>query len=148
MAIQITDIQRNQDKWWCLPHFETVTNLKSFQKFKFCNFEKTLHMTHFPKLLDKMWKYEVDVGSMVGLKTQSQHNSVHRWKDGQTDKMKPAYPPPPPFYFVEGIMNINEICWCQFIYILFVHAFSALHTGYFKPQGIVKTNFFDWMKWY
>ena len=42
-----------------------VTNLGNLPKFKFWNFAKTLHTTHFLKLLDKMCKYEMDLASIL-----------------------------------------------------------------------------------
>ena len=49
-----------------------------------------LPATHLLKLLDKMCKYEMDLMSIV--------EDTER-TDGQTDKVKPVYPP---FNFVEA----------------------------------------------
>ena len=88
----------------------------------------------------------------VLLKIQSGHDSVHRRTDGQTDKVKPVYPP---FNFVEvgGIMK-NISFWFKFQWRLFrssnwqpvrqlvwVMAFSPLQTNqcwssYIKPYGV------------
>ena len=66
-----------------------VTNLKNLPNFNLWIFKQMLHATHLLKLLNKMCKYEMDPMSL--LKIQSWHDSVHRWTDGQTDKVKPVY---------------------------------------------------------
>ena len=62
---------------------------------------KTLHVTHLLKLLDKMYKYEMDPASIVEV---TERTRLCPQTDGQTDYVKPVYPP---FNFVEagGIMN-------------------------------------------
>ena len=60
------------------------------QKFKFWNFAKALHGTHFLKLLDKMYEYEMDPSRTVGATEQTR--DVGRM-DGRTDGVKPIYPP-------------------------------------------------------
>ena len=50
------------------------------------NFARTLHAAHVPKLLDKMYKYEMDPSRTVG--------ATERTRDaGRTDGVKPIYPP-------------------------------------------------------
>ena len=80
-----------------------VTNLKNsskFQIFEFWNGHYTRHT---------FWSCLIRCANMkwiwwVLLKIQSGHDSVHRWTDGQTDKVIPVYPP---FNFVEaGGINI------------------------------------------
>ena len=53
-----------------------------------CN-KLTLHATHLLKLLDKMYKYEMDPTKTVGA-TEWTRDA------GRTDGVKPIYPPPPP----------------------------------------------------
>ena len=50
--------------------------------------KKTLNTTHLQKLLDKMCIYEMD----PNIKRQTD-GGTNRQMDGQTDKVKPAYPP-------------------------------------------------------
>ena len=52
---------------------------------------ETLHATHLLKLLDKMYKYEIDPTKTVGATERTRDAG---WMDGQTDGVKPVYPPP------------------------------------------------------
>ena len=64
-----------------------VTNLKNSPKFHFfLNFE-----TNLLKLLDKMWKYEMDLTSIVDVKIQSRNDSAHRRTDGQGETSLPPF---------------------------------------------------------
>ena len=75
-----------------------VTNLKWIcQNFKFLNFETNFTRDSPPEVAwrcaNMKWIWR------VLLKIQRGHDSVDRWTDGQTDKVKPVYPP---FNFVEA----------------------------------------------
>ena len=62
---------------------DKVTNLKNSPKFQiFLILKQTLYATHLLKLLDKMYKYEMD--PMI----QSGHHSVQRRTDWRTDGHK------------------------------------------------------------
>ena len=51
-------------------------------------------MTHLLKLLDKMCKHEMDPASIVEDTEQTWFcPHTDRWTDGQTDQVKPVYPP-------------------------------------------------------
>ena len=97
-----------------------VTNLRNspkFQFFKFWNKHYTLHtfLSCLIRCANMKWIRQ------VLLKIQ-RHNSVHRRTDGQTDKVKPVYPP---FNFVEMriiiIMqiikkrNISKVNWTNLL---------------------------------
>ena len=58
MIIHTTDSKSKQDK-------VNATNLKILPKFPFVISTKTLHGTHFLKLLDKMCRHEMDLSSIV-----------------------------------------------------------------------------------
>ena len=80
-----------------------VTNLKNSPKFLIFEFWNGHYMQHtfsicLIRCANMKWIW------WVLLKIQSGHDSVHRWTDGQTEKVKPVYPP---FNFVEagGIMR-------------------------------------------
>ena len=74
---------------------QNKTKLK-FQIWKMCQslnvgiLQKHLHATHLLGLLSKMCKYQMDLVSIV---------EVTERTDGQTDEVKPVYPP---FNFVEA----------------------------------------------
>ena len=71
-----------------------VTNLKNLPKLKFLILKKTLDPTNLLKLLDKMCKYEKDPASIVEDTEQKRFcPHTNRRTDGQTDKVKPVYPP-------------------------------------------------------
>ena len=74
-----------------------VANFKNSPKFQTL---QTLHMTHLLKLLDKMCKYEMDPTNIVEDTERTRFcPQTDRRTDGQTDKVKPVYPP---FNFVEA----------------------------------------------
>ena len=58
--------------------------------------KQTLHATHLLKLLDKMYKYEMD---STGIIEDTERTRFCPQTDRQTDKVKPVYPL---FNFVEG----------------------------------------------
>ena len=65
----------------------------------------SLHMTHLLKLLDNMFKYEIDPTSIVEETVQTQFcpqtdGQTERWTDKRTD-MKPVYSP---FNFIEAVV--------------------------------------------
>ena len=85
------------------------------QSYKFKGFAKqfiilkqTLHATHLLNLLDKMCKYEMDPTSIVEDTELTRFcPQTDRRTYGQTDKVKPLYPP---FNFVEaGGMQMLEV---------------------------------------
>ena len=69
---------------------KTKSKLQIKKNAKTSNFEilqkKKLHATHLLKLLDKMYKYEMDPTKTVGA-TERTLNA------GRTDGVKPMYPP-------------------------------------------------------
>ena len=86
-----------------LNHIGSQVKRRQSQSYKFKEFAKitsvwilkqTLHATHLLKLLDKMCKYEMDLTSVVE-DTERTRFCPQRDKrtDGQTDKVKPVYPP-------------------------------------------------------
>ena len=86
-----------------LSHIGSQIKRRQSQSYKFKEFAKILkqllHATHLLKLLDKMWKYEMDPMSIVD------DTELTRFCP-QTDKMKPVYPP---FNFVEAGGIITEV---------------------------------------
>ena len=75
-----------------------VTNLKNTPKLQIFEFWNKCYMWH------TFWGCLIRCANMkwirqVLLKIQSGHDSVHRRTDGQTDEVKPVYPP---FNFVEA----------------------------------------------
>ena len=68
---------------------KTKAKLQILKIAKNTNFEilqETSHVTHLLKLLDKMYKYEMDPTKTVG--------TTERTRDaGRTDGVKPVYPP-------------------------------------------------------
>ena len=70
-------------KFWKLPKIQIM---------KFC--KKNLHATHFLKLLDKMYKYEMDPTRTVGATERTRDaGRMDGQTDGRTDGVKPIYPP-------------------------------------------------------
>ena len=67
---------------------------KKIQKFKFCNFNKALHMTHLLELLGKMYKYEMCPESTVEDTEQTQFHA-DEWADGEGETSIPF-----------------QLCWC------------------------------------
>ena len=65
-------------------------NLEKIINYEFEILHKTLHTTHLLKLLDKMYKYEMDPTRTVGATERTW--DVGR-TDGQTDGVKAIYPP-------------------------------------------------------
>ena len=53
--------------------------------------QKSQQATHHLKLVDKMWKYEMDPASIVNNTEQTQFcPQTNRWTDGRTYKVKPV----------------------------------------------------------
>ena len=89
---------------YCWPaHIGFQSKTRQSQSYKFKEFAKTsnflilnksLHETHFLKLLDKMHKYEMDLVSIV---EDTERTLFCPQTDGQMDrrmdKVKPVYPP-------------------------------------------------------
>ena len=86
------------------------------QSYKFKEFAKishfwilkhTLHLTHLPKLLDKMCKYEMELMSIVENTEQAQFcpQQMGGRTVRQMDKVKPVYPP---FNFVEAGVIVTQ----------------------------------------
>ena len=86
-------VKRRQSQSYEFKEFAKITN--------FGILKQTLHLTHLPKLLDKMCNYEMDPTSIV---EDTERTRFCPQTDTRTDKVKPVYPP---FNFVEagGIMN-------------------------------------------
>ena len=76
--------------------------LRNCQKFKFEILQKTFHITHLLKLLDKMYKHEVDPTRTLG--ATELKRDVGR-TDEQTDGVKPIYPPT-----TSLCLGYNEFC--------------------------------------
>ena len=56
--------------------------------------QETLHMTHHLKLLDRMYKYEMDPTRTVGATERTWDAGwMDGGTDGQKDRVKPIYPP-------------------------------------------------------
>ena len=77
--------------------------------------QETLHATHLLKMLDNMYKYEMDPTRTVGATEWTQ--DVGR-TDRETDGVKPIYTPPPQqlrcavgMMMWHGIMEINPHCF-------------------------------------
>ena len=101
-----------QTRTWCIKSW----NKKYLVKFKFWILKvKLKHVTHFMKLVDKIWKYEMDW--LVSWKIQAKM-VVHRWLDRQRDGWKDwqtrwNHYTPHPFKLVEaGGYHDCEIYWC------------------------------------
>ena len=80
-------------------HIRSQVKTRQSQSYKFkkiaknSNFEilhVTLHATYLLKLLDKMYKYEMDATRTVGATEQTRHAGR---TDRQMDGVKPIYPP-------------------------------------------------------
>ena len=56
--------------------------LKNWQKFRFKILQKAVHPTHLLKLLDKMYKFEMDPTRTVGATERTRDAG---WTDGQTE---------------------------------------------------------------
>ena len=68
---------------------------KKCQKFKFLNFQRTFHATHLLKLLDKMYKYEMDPTKTVGATKRTQDaGRTDGPTDGQMDGRSETNLPP------------------------------------------------------
>ena len=81
---------------------------KNCQNFKFWNFARNFTRTHFLKLLDKMYKYEMDPTRTVG--------ATERTRDvGRTDGVKPIYPSTTSLYNYDLLsVRFSEIFPCVF----------------------------------
>ena len=98
---------------WLLPiplsHIGSQVKRRQSQSYKFKEFAKISNFLILKQTRHTFWSCLIRCANMkwiwrVLLKIQSGHDSVHRWTDGQltdgqTDKVKPAYPP---FNFVEA----------------------------------------------
>ena len=84
-------------------HIRSQVKTRQSQRYKFLkiakntNFEilhETLHATHLLKLLDKMYKYEMDPTKPVGATERTRGaGRTDGQTDGRTDGVKPVYPP-------------------------------------------------------
>ena len=85
--------------FWGLPYHWVILDPKSKEdKVKVTNLKNSPKF-HLLKLLDKMCKYEMDPMSIVEDTERTRFcPQTDRQTDGQTDKVKPVYPP---FNFVE-----------------------------------------------
>ena len=83
-------------KTWCTKPWSKMIR----QKFKFWNKKKNQHLTQLLKLVDKIYKYEMDPTSIVEYTEQT-------WfcpqTDGETDKVKPVYHPHPSTLLKRGV---------------------------------------------
>ena len=93
--------------WLLIPviHIRTQVKTRQTQSYKFWKIAKkililqtNLHLQHLPKLLNKMYKYEMDPIRTVGDTERTQDAGwtdgwTDGWMDGQTDGVKPIYPP-------------------------------------------------------
>ena len=83
-----SQVKRRQSRSYKFKEFAKISN--------FWMLKQTLHATHLLKLFDKMCKYEMDPMSIV---EETERTRLILSTDGQTDKVKPVYPP---FNFVEA----------------------------------------------
>ena len=68
--------------------------LKNCQKYNFEILPETLHATHLLKLLDKMYKYEMDPTKTVDATERTRDGGRTDGRtEGRTDEVKPVYPP-------------------------------------------------------
>ena len=101
----------------CEGQVQITTKSKKIEKnSNFAFSQETPHATHLLKLVDKMCKYEMDPAGTLGDTERTRFRPrTDRRTDGQTDKVKPVYPP---FNFVEagGIINkrSNKKVLCDF----------------------------------
>ena len=89
---------------------KTESKLQILEIVKDSNFEilqATLHTTHLLKLLDKMYKYEMDLIRTVGALERTRNAG---WTDGQTDGVKPIDTPPPPPATTTTTSLYNDEC--------------------------------------
>ena len=63
--------------------------------------QKTLHATHLLKLLDKMYKYEIDPTRTVGATERTRNDGRTDWG---TDGVKPIYP--------QQLVCVCVCVWC------------------------------------
>ena len=89
-------------------------------------------MTHLLKLLDKMYKYKMDLTSIVEDTILSTDGQTDRRTDRRTDKVKPVYPP---FNFVEAEGIMKSIIIIILNSALHGTAFSTLITQ-IKPSPL------------
>ena len=87
----------------CLPilviHIRSQVKTRQSQSYKFQKLlkfqilQETLHATHLLKLLDKMYKYEMDPTRIVGATERTRDaRRMDRKMDGRMDRVKPIYP--------------------------------------------------------
>ena len=89
-----------------IPHHLMITH--TIDSYWIPSQKKTLHATHLLKLLDKMCKYKMDPSSIVEDTERTRFcPRTDRRPAGQTDKVKPVYPP---FNFVE-VGGIIILIW-------------------------------------
>ena len=70
--------------------------------------QETLHVTHLLKLLDKMYKYEMDQIRTVGTTERTQDaGRTGGQMDGRTDGVKPIYPQQ--LHCVWGIITLKFV---------------------------------------
>ena len=119
-----------------LSHIGSQVKIRQSQSYKFKEFAKISKFWNKPYTWHTFWSGLIRCANMkwirwVLLKIQSGHDSVHRWTDGQRDKMKPVYPP---FDFVEvgGIKT-----WIMLLWHLSFHSWSTF-------QHWLKLRHVDW----
>ena len=143
------------DSSWIPSQNKTNWNLQIWricQNFNFFHFEqKTLHVTHLVKLLDKMCTYEMYPTSTV------QDTDTILSADGQADgrtgvKVKPEYPPPPSQH-----THTFQLRWgvrYKYIYIYIYTPFMKSYIGINKRQvenlsiSILESNHTDCSKYF
>ena len=74
-----------------------ATNFEKLPKIRFWNFARNF-TRHLLKLLNKMYKYEMDPTRTVGATERTRDvgradGQTDRWKNGRRDGVKPIYPP-------------------------------------------------------
>ena len=110
--------------WWFTSESKSKQTKSKFQilincqKFIFfCNRAKTLHATHLLKLLDKMYKYEMDPTRIVGATERTPDagrtdGRADGRTDGRTDGVKPIYPQQLRCRYNEIEPNRGDRCQC------------------------------------
>ena len=105
----------------------TKSKLHSLKSAKNSNFEilqETLHVTHLLKLLDKMYKYEMDPTRTVGATEQTLHAG---WTDGQMDGRSETNIPPYQLRCARGIIIILIKIRYYYIIINNIHSEAETH---------------------
>ena len=114
------------------------TKLKIAKNSYFEIWHATLHGTHLLKLLDKMYKYEMDPTRTVGPTEQTQDAGR---TDGPTDGVKPIYPPN--IFVVWGYNSL----WGGIITHSLRHKYCSIHTLLKKKAKKNENIFFATLYW-